>query len=115
MKAYIKYHKNKYPKMTTQDIVKLLYQNHFGPGHFIKDIETIKNYYNHESNIINVNINNNLYEHIDEISGKTKEKLISDKEQAFFSKELATIYKEVPLDFDIEDIKYRGLFSSYSI
>lgn len=64
MKAYIKYHKNKYHKMTTQDIVKLLYQNHFGPGHFIKDIDTIKNYYNHESNIINVNINNNLYEHI---------------------------------------------------
>ena len=50
----------------------------------------------------------NLYLHIDEIKGKTKEKLINDKEQAFFSKELATIYKEVPLDFDIEEIKYRG-------
>ena len=50
----------------------------------------------------------NLYLHIDEVKGKTKEKLINDKEQAFFSKEIATIYKEVPLEFDIEDIKYRG-------
>ena len=29
----------------------------------------------------------NLYLHIDEVKGKTKEKLINDKEQAFFSKE----------------------------
>lgn len=47
----------------------------------------------------------NLYEHIDEIKGKIKEKLINDKDNAFFSKKLATIYKDVPLDFSIEDTK----------
>lgn len=64
MESYITYHKNKYPKMTTQDIVKLLYQNHFGPGHFIKDIDTVTKYYNNELLNLDNNINNNLYEHI---------------------------------------------------
>ena len=44
MQNYINYHLKKYNEMTTQDIVKLLYQNHFGPGHFIKDLETVKKY-----------------------------------------------------------------------
>ncbi len=48
-----------------------------------------------------------IYENIDSIKGKTKEKLIEDKENAFMSKEIATIYREVPLDVkDLEDIKY---------
>ena len=48
-----------------------------------------------------------IYEHIDEIKGKTKEKLEVDKENAFMSKEIATIFKEVPLEVhDLEDIKY---------
>lgn len=48
-----------------------------------------------------------IYEHIDEIKGKTKEKLLIDKENAYISKELATIYKEVPLEVnDLEAIKY---------
>ncbi len=48
-----------------------------------------------------------IYEHIDEIKGKTKEKLILDKEMAFISKEIATIYKEVPLEIKtLEDLKY---------
>ena len=64
MNSFIKYHTNKYPNSTTQDIVKLLYQNHFGPGHFIKDIEMVKQYYYNELNYINNNNNNNLYEHI---------------------------------------------------
>lgn len=50
-----------------------------------------------------------IYNHIDEIKGKTKEKLINDKNNAFFSKELATIYKEVPIDKNIEKIKYEGI------
>ena len=50
-----------------------------------------------------------IYNHIDEIKGKTKEKLINDKDNAFFSKELATIYKDVPIDKDIEKIKYEGI------
>lgn len=51
----------------------------------------------------------NLYNHIEEIKGKTKEKLINDKESAFFSKELATIYKDVPIDKDLDKIKYNGM------
>ncbi len=49
----------------------------------------------------------NLYEHIDEVKGKMKEKLLEDKEMAFVSKEIATIYNEVPLEIqDLEDLKY---------
>ena len=50
----------------------------------------------------------NLYEHIDEIKGKVQEKLINDKESAFISKEIATIYRDVPLDVDLEDCIYNG-------
>ena len=48
----------------------------------------------------------NLYEHIDEVKGKTKEKLENDKDNAYMSYDLATIYREVPLDFTLEDCKY---------
>lgn len=51
----------------------------------------------------------NLYEHIEEVKGKTKEKLVSDRENAYMSYDLATIYREVPLDFQLEDLKYRGM------
>lgn len=64
MNSFIKYHTNKYPKMKTQDIVKLLYQNHFGPGHFISNIETVNNYFINELKSNNINPNENLYEHI---------------------------------------------------
>ncbi|MBQ6546410.1 MAG: DNA polymerase I [Bacilli bacterium] len=50
----------------------------------------------------------NLYDHIDEIKGKMKEKLLNDKDNAFFSKELATIYRDVPIDKDLDKIKYNG-------
>ena len=50
----------------------------------------------------------NLYLHIDEVSGKTREKLENDKKSAYMSYDLATIYREVPLDFTIEDCKYTG-------
>ena len=49
-----------------------------------------------------------VYNHIDEISGKLKEKLINDKDNAYFSYKLATIYKEVPFEYTFEDIKYNG-------
>lgn len=48
----------------------------------------------------------NLYENIDEITGKVKEKLINDKQMAFISKKIATIYKDVPLNITLEDLKY---------
>lgn len=48
-----------------------------------------------------------IYENIDSIKGKTKEKLELDKENAFISKEIATIFKDVPLEIeDLENIKY---------
>ena len=50
----------------------------------------------------------NLYLHIDEVSGKTREKLENDKKNAYMSYDLATICREVPLDFTIEDCKYTG-------
>ena len=46
-----------------------------------------------------------IYEHIDEITGANKQKLIDGKESAFQSKEIATIYKDVPLDYSLEDLK----------
>ena len=48
----------------------------------------------------------NLYANIDSVTGKTKEKLLTDKDNAYMSYDLATIYKEVPLDFTLEDCKY---------
>ncbi len=48
-----------------------------------------------------------IYDNIENIKGKAQEKLLVDKEMAFTSKEIATIYKEVPLDIkDLEDLKY---------
>ena len=51
----------------------------------------------------------NLYANIDSVTGKTKDKLIEDKDNAYMSYDLATIYREVPLDFDLEDCKYEGV------
>ncbi len=48
----------------------------------------------------------NVYENIDSIKGKLKEKLIQDKENAFLSKELATIYKEMLFPFDLDSLMY---------
>jgi len=50
----------------------------------------------------------NIYVNIDKIKGKVKEKLLADKENAFMSKQLATIYKEVPINATLDDIKYDG-------
>ncbi len=51
----------------------------------------------------------NLYQHIDEISGKTKEKLLLDKENAYMSYDIATIYCDVPINTDLENIHYQGI------
>ena len=48
-----------------------------------------------------------VYDNIDNISGKLKEKLITDKENAYMSYDLATIYTKVPLEINLEDIKYK--------
>mgnify|MGYP004500368373 CR=1 FL=1 len=49
-----------------------------------------------------------VYQNIDDISGKTKEKLLADKDNAYMSYDIATIYRKVPLDFTLEDLKYNG-------
>ena len=49
-----------------------------------------------------------VYENIDNIKGKMKEKLETDKDNAYFSYELATIYREVPLENDLNKFTYDG-------
>ncbi len=49
-----------------------------------------------------------VYENIEAIKGKLKEKLEADKESAYFSYELATIYRDVPLDVKLEELTYEG-------
>lgn len=48
----------------------------------------------------------NIYTNIDSISGKLKEKLVNDKDSAYMSKDIATIYRQVPLDITLEDLKF---------
>ena len=45
-----------------------------------------------------------IYDNIDTIKGAVATKLINEKSSAFESKDLATIYKEVPLGFGLEDL-----------
>ncbi|MEX2589629.1 MAG: DNA polymerase I, partial [Chitinophagales bacterium] len=45
-----------------------------------------------------------LYEHTDELKGKLKERVEENKEQAFVSKQLATIIIDAPVDLDEEDV-----------
>ena len=51
----------------------------------------------------------NLYEHVDEIKGKVKDKLIEGKKSCYISRDLATIIKDVKLGFSLEDTKYLGI------
>lgn len=50
----------------------------------------------------------NLYDNIDNIKGKLKEKLVLDRDNAFFSKKIATICLDVPINDDFSDMKYNG-------
>lgn len=60
-----------------------------------------------------------LYENVDELKGKMKEKVIASKEQAFLSKMLATIILDAPVEFDPKELlmgevdkeKVRSVFS----
>ena len=54
-----------------------------------------------------------VYENINNINGKTKEKLEADKDNAYLSYDIATIYTEVPIDTDIDHIKYTGNNEDY--
>ena len=47
-----------------------------------------------------------IYENIDEIKGKQKEKLLADKENAFISRELATVKRELDVEYDKNKLKF---------
>ena len=47
-----------------------------------------------------------IYENIDEIKGKQKEKLLTDKENAFISRELATVKRELDIEYDKKKLKF---------
>lgn len=51
----------------------------------------------------------NVLDHIDHLPGKKlKERVAENRRDALLSKELATIFCEVPLDFGLGDLKYEG-------
>lgn len=50
----------------------------------------------------------NIYNNIENIKGAIRQKLIDGKESAFMSKDIATIYNEVPVLYSLEDLKYDG-------
>ena len=47
-----------------------------------------------------------VYENIDDIKGAVHDKLANDKDNAYMSYDIATIYREVPIDTDFNNIKY---------
>ena len=51
----------------------------------------------------------NLYNHLDELTPKTKEKLENDKDNAYMSYDIATIFCDVPINTDLENIHYHGV------
>ncbi|UUX34164.1 DNA polymerase I [Fundicoccus culcitae] len=51
----------------------------------------------------------NMYDNLDEIKpSKMKDNIINDQENAFMSKDLATILTDAPIEISIEDIEYKG-------
>ena len=50
-----------------------------------------------------------VYENINSISPKIQEKLKREKDNAYMSYDIATIYKEVPINLSLDDIKYLGI------
>ena len=52
-----------------------------------------------------------VYDHIDEITGKLKEKLVADKDVAFLSKQLATINTNCNINCKLEEFLYSFPFN----
>lgn len=50
----------------------------------------------------------NLYKNIDDLKGKQKENLINDKEKAFLSRELATVKRELEIEYDKNKLKFEN-------
>ncbi|MCT1175949.1 DNA polymerase I [Pediococcus pentosaceus] len=56
----------------------------------------------------------NLYEHLDELKpSKMKEHLIEDRDNAFMSKDLATIRRDAPIEISLDDVQYVGINEEY--
>ncbi|TVX92347.1 DNA polymerase I [Paenibacillus agilis] len=51
----------------------------------------------------------NVLDHVDELKGKMKENITNHAEDARMSKQLATIYREVPIELDQEKLKFEGI------
>src|SRR3989338_5726735 len=49
----------------------------------------------------------NLYEHLPEVQGSAKEKLMADRESAFFCKRMATLVTDIPLAIDLKEASER--------
>lgn len=47
-----------------------------------------------------------LYENIEDIKGKRKEKLENEKDNAFLSRDLATVHEDLEVDYDKDKMKY---------
>lgn len=50
----------------------------------------------------------NIYDNIENIKGSVKQKLIDGKDSAFMSKDIATIYTDVPVTYKLEELEYIG-------
>ena len=51
----------------------------------------------------------NIYQNIDQIKGKLKEKLLENKELAFLSKKLVTILTDAPIEISVDELEYKGI------
>ncbi len=51
----------------------------------------------------------NLYQNIDQIKGKLKDKLLQNKDLAFLSKKLVTILTDAPIDITADELEYKGI------
>ncbi|TFE27908.1 DNA polymerase I [Cohnella luojiensis] len=54
----------------------------------------------------------NVLEKIEEIKGKLRENIESHSDDARMSKKLATIFREVPLDYSLDDVAWKGYDTS---
>lgn len=50
-----------------------------------------------------------VYDHIEEVKGKLKDKLTDNRELAYLSRQLATIDKAVPLDISLDNLSFSGM------
>ena len=50
----------------------------------------------------------NIYEHLEQIKGAVKQKLVTDRDNAFHSRFLATIALDTPLDIQLTDCQLQG-------